>query len=82
MDDTELYMLTPILQSLVKIDDVREIIKSIVFEDKVRYLYETQPFLTYLFTFNFFLCFRLHYFTCLKVFANILFHYIVINFSS
>jgi hypothetical protein len=35
MDDTELYMLTPILQSLAKVDDVRDFIKSIVFEDKV-----------------------------------------------
>lgn len=35
MDDTELYMLTPILQSLAKVEDVRDYIKSIVFEDKV-----------------------------------------------
>eukprot|EP00345_Euplotes_harpa_P009040 CAMPEP_0168352674 /NCGR_PEP_ID=MMETSP0213-20121227/22731_1 /TAXON_ID=151035 /ORGANISM="Euplotes harpa, Strain FSP1.4" /LENGTH=271 /DNA_ID=CAMNT_0008364009 /DNA_START=656 /DNA_END=1471 /DNA_ORIENTATION=+ len=35
MEDTELYMLTPILESLSKIEDVRTIIRSIVFEDKV-----------------------------------------------
>jgi len=35
MDDTELYLLTPILESLSKLDDVRTVIKSIVFEDKV-----------------------------------------------
>ena len=35
MRDTELYMLTPILESLSKLNDVRTVIKSIVFEDKV-----------------------------------------------
>ena len=35
MDDTELYLLTPILEWLSKVDDVRVALKSIVFEDKV-----------------------------------------------
>lgn len=35
MDDTELYLLTPILEWLAKADDIRTILKSIVFEDKV-----------------------------------------------
>lgn len=35
MADTELYLLTPILNSLSKVEDVRDYIKSIVLEDKV-----------------------------------------------
>jgi carboxy-terminal domain RNA polymerase II polypeptide A small phosphatase len=35
IEDTELYMLTPILQGMSKLNDIRTIIKSIVFEDKV-----------------------------------------------
>lgn len=35
MADTELFLLTPILDSLSKVKDVRDYIKSIVFEDKV-----------------------------------------------
>ena len=35
MEDTELYLLTPVLESLAKVTDCRTIIKSIVFEDKV-----------------------------------------------
>ena len=35
MEDTELFMFVPILEALSKINDVRTIIKSIVFEDKV-----------------------------------------------
>jgi len=35
MEDTELHLLLPILEGLQKVNDVRTIIKPIVFEDKV-----------------------------------------------
>ena len=35
MEDTELYMLTPILQGMGKLNDIRTLIRTIVFEDKV-----------------------------------------------
>mmetsp|Transcript_2493 Transcript_2493/g.2346 ORF Transcript_2493/g.2346 Transcript_2493/m.2346 type:complete len:98 (-) Transcript_2493:526-819(-) len=35
MEDTELYLLAEVLEPLSKVQDVREIIEHIVFEDKV-----------------------------------------------
>lgn len=35
MEDTELYMLTPILENLSKVDDVRTFLRQIIYEDRV-----------------------------------------------